>query len=137
MDRVVRQSINLVFEEIFDPDFTGSNYGFRREKSQHQAIRYVQRIVTEGYEWCASIDLKSYFDEIPHNLILKLLRRKISDEKLIALITRALKAGVIVDGEFEKTKKGCPQGGLCKALHKPPYAKKSIMQSNRRIPCNY
>ena len=77
MDRIVAGSIHLVFEEIFDPDFTESNFGFRRRRSQHQAINHVQKIVGEGYEWCASIDLKSFFDEIPHNLVLKLIRRKI------------------------------------------------------------
>ena len=110
MDRIVSQSINLVFEEIFDPDFTESNYGFRRGKSQHQAIKHVQGIVVEGYDWCASIDLQSFFDEIPHNLILKLIRRKIADERLVTLIARALKAGVMVEGKLEKTNKGCPQG---------------------------
>lgn len=110
MDRVVGQSINLAFAEIFDPEFTNSNFGFRRGKSQHQAIRQVQGIVSEGYEWCASIDLKSFFDEIPHNLILTLIRRKIADERLVTLIARALKAGVMVEGIFEKTTKGCPQG---------------------------
>ncbi len=110
IDRVVSQSINSVFDEIFDPGFTESNYGFRKRRSQHQAIRHVQSIVNDGHEWCASIDLKAFFDEIPHNLILKLIRRKIADERLITLIARALKAGVIVDGIFEKTAKGCPQG---------------------------
>jgi group II intron reverse transcriptase/maturase len=110
MDRVVAESVNMVFEEIFDPGFTESNFGFRRGKSQRDAIRHVQGIVKEGYEWCASIDLKSFFDEIPHELILKLIRRKIADEGLVTLIVRALKAGVIVDGKFEKSIKGCPQG---------------------------
>ncbi|HUO76599.1 MAG TPA: group II intron reverse transcriptase/maturase [Thermodesulfovibrionales bacterium] len=110
MDRIVSQSVNSVFAEIFDPDFTASNFGFRKGRSQHMAIRYVQAIVREGCEWCASIDLKSFFDEIPHSLILKLIRRKIADERLLTLIARALKAGVIVEGRFEKTEKGCPQG---------------------------
>jgi RNA-directed DNA polymerase len=110
MDRVVAQSINLVLEEIFDSEFTGSNFGFRRGKSQHRAIGHVQSIVKEGYEWCASIDLKSFFDEIPHGLIIKLIRRKIADEGLVTLIARALKVGVMVEGKFEKTEKGCPQG---------------------------
>ena len=110
MDRIVSQSVNMVFEEIFDPDFTESNFGFRRNRSQHMAIRHVQGIVEEGYEWSASIDLKSFFDEIPHELILKLIRRKIADERLLTLIARALKAGVMVDGVFDKTEKGCPQG---------------------------
>lgn len=110
MDRVVSQSMNLVCEAIFAPDFTESNFGFRRGKSQHQAIWHVQDIVREGYEWGVSIDLKSFFDEIPHDLILKLIRRKIADERFVTLVARALKAGVIVDGSFEKTTKGCPQG---------------------------
>lgn len=110
MDRVVSQSINLVFEEIFAGDFTPSNFGFRRGKSQHRAIGHARQAVVEGHEWCASIDLKSFFDEIPHDLILKLIRRKIRDERLVTLIARALKAGVMNDGVFEKTIKGCPQG---------------------------
>jgi len=110
IDRVVSQSVNLVFQEIFEPDFTDSNFGFRRGKSQYQAIRHVRDIVREGYEWCASIDLASFFDEIPHDLILKLIRRKIADERLVTLIARALKAGTIVNGEYEKTTRGCPQG---------------------------
>lgn len=110
MDRVVSQSVNLVFAEIFDAGFTESNYGFRKGKSQHQAIWHVRNIVREGYEWCASIDLKSFFDEIPHGLILKLIRRKITDERLVTLIARALKAGRVENGQFVKTVKGCPQG---------------------------
>jgi group II intron reverse transcriptase/maturase len=110
MDRIVSQSINTAFEEIFVRGFTEANFGFIRGRSQHQAIRYVQELVRAGYEWCASIDLKSFFDEIPHELILKLVRRKIADERLVTLIARALKAGVIIEGKYEKTRKGCPQG---------------------------
>jgi group II intron reverse transcriptase/maturase len=110
MDRIVGASIALVFEEIFDAEFTESNFGFRRGKSQHQAIEHVRGIVEEGYGWCASVDLKSFFDEIPHDLILRLIRRKIADERLVTLVARALKAGVIVEGKFEKTTKGSPQG---------------------------
>ena len=110
MDRIVSSSTNSVFESIFDKEFTTSNFGFRKGLSQHQAINYVKKKVEQGYKWCASIDLKSFFDEIPHNLILKLIRRKISDERLVTLIARALKAGVVVKGKFEKTIKGCPQG---------------------------
>ena len=117
MDRVVSQSTNLVFQEIFEPDLSRSNYGFRRGHSQRRAIYHVQMIVKEGYEWCVSIDLARFFDEIPHNLILKLIRRKIAAERLVTLIARALKAGTMVDGRLEKTTKGCSQGspldGFC------------------------
>ena len=110
MDRIVGASMTLVFEDIFDPGFTESNFGFRKGKSQHQAIEQVRRMVEEGYEWCASVDLKSFFDEIPHELILRLIRGKIADERLVTLVARALKAGVIVEGKYEKTTKGSPQG---------------------------
>ena len=110
MDRIVSLSTCYVIEEIVGAEFTRSNFGFRRGKSQRQAIGYVRSVVDQGYEWCASIDLRSFFDEIPHGLILKLIRRKIADERLVTLVARALKAGVIVEGQYEKTNKGCPQG---------------------------
>ncbi len=110
MDRIVSTSIQRVFEQIFEQEFTSSNYGFRRGRSQHQAIAYVKKKVEEGYNWCASIDLRGFFDEIPRELILKLIRRKIADERIVTLVARALKAGVVVNGVFEKTTKGCPQG---------------------------
>lgn len=110
MDRIVSQSLHTVLEELFDGDFTASNFGFRRGKSQHQAIWHMRRAVEEGYAWCASMDLQGFFDEIPHELILRLIRRKMRDERVVTLIARALKAGVKVDGKIEKTTKGCPQG---------------------------
>ena len=110
MDRIVSQSAHLVLEGIFDSEFTSSNFGFRRGKSQQRAIRHVQQAVKDGREWGVSIDLESFFDEIPHGMILRLIRRKIQDERFVTLIARALKAGVIVEGQYEKTVKGCPQG---------------------------
>jgi group II intron reverse transcriptase/maturase len=110
MDRIVGQSMHLVLEEIFDPRFSAANFGFRRGKSQHQALRHVQALVREGRDWGVAVDLQSFFDEIPHGLILKLIRRQVADESCVTLIARMLKAGVIADGHFEKTVKGCPQG---------------------------
>jgi len=110
MDRIVGTSMHSVLEDIFDPDFTASNFGFRKGKSQHQAIRHLQGLVQAGSEWAVAVDLQAFFDEIPHGLILQLIRRKVADEPLVTLIARLLKAGVIVKGEFEKTTKGCPQG---------------------------
>lgn len=110
MDRIVSQSINLAFMDIFCMDFTPSNFGFQRGKSQQKAIGHMRQIIVEGYDWCASVDLKSFFDEIAHGLILKLVRRRIKDERVVTLIARALKAGVVEDGVFKKTIKGTPQG---------------------------
>jgi group II intron reverse transcriptase/maturase len=66
--------------------------------------------VKEGRDWAVAVDLQAFFDEIPHGLILQLIRRKVADEQFVTLLARLLKAGVIVNGEFEKTTKGCPQG---------------------------
>ncbi len=110
MDRVVGTSMHFVLDEHFDPDFTDSSFGFRRGRSQRQAIRHLQAMVNEDREWAVAIDLRAFFDEIPHGLILKLIRRKFADEQFVTLLARLLKAGVIVDGVFEKTIKGCPQG---------------------------
>ena len=110
MDRVVGQAMHLTLVEIFDGRFSRSNFGFRVGKSQQAAIRHVKVAVEEEYTWCASVDLKDFFDEIPHGLILKLLRRRIRDERFITMVARALKAGVIVEGVRQKTTKGCPQG---------------------------
>ena len=110
MDRIVGASMHSVLEEHFDPDFTASNFGFRRGRSQHQAIRHLQGLVQEGREWAVAIDLKSFFDEIPHGLILKLIRRKVADEPFVTLLARLLTAGVRVNGALEKTTQGCPQG---------------------------
>ncbi len=110
MDRIVGVSMSNVLAELFDAQFTESNFGFRRGRSQHQAIRHLRRLVEEGRDWAVAIDLKSFFDEIPHGLILKLIRRKVADEQFVTMIARLLKAGVIVEGKLEKTTKGCPQG---------------------------
>lgn len=110
MDRIVGVSMHSVLEALFDPEFTESNFGFRRGRSQHQALGHLQKLVEEGREWAVAIDLKSFFDEIPHGLILKLIRRKVADEQFVTMIARLLKAGVIVEGKLEKTHMGCPQG---------------------------
>lgn len=110
MDRIVGVSMHVVLEGIVDSTFTESNFGYRRGKSQHQAIHHLQSHAKEGREWAVAVDLNAFFDEIPHDLILKLVRRQVADEGFITLIARALKAGVIIEGEFEKTTKGCPQG---------------------------
>jgi RNA-directed DNA polymerase len=110
MDRIVAQSMNTVLEQIFDKEFNSSNFGFRKGRSQHQAIEHVRELVRRGKRWGVSIDLKSFFDEIPHELILKLIRRRIQDERFVTLVARVLKSGVMVEGQLEKLDKGVAQG---------------------------
>ncbi len=129
MDRIVGTSMHFVLDENFDPEFTDSSFGFRKGRSQRQAIWHLQALVNEGREWAVAVDLRAFFDEIPHGLILKLIRRKVADEQFVTLLARLLKAGVVVNGVFEKTNKGCPQGGKWKAFHLPPYEYLLVMQS--------
>ncbi len=110
IDRIVGQSMSSVLMEIWEPEFTQWNYGYRPGRNQHQAIGHMRDVISAGYEWCVEIDLQNFFDRIPHNLILKLIRRKIKDERMITLIARALKAGTIVDGKYQPTPKGTAQG---------------------------
>lgn len=110
MDRIVGTSMHFVLDEHFDPEFTDSSFGFRKGKSQRQAIWHLQALVNEGRECAVAVDLRAFFDEIPHDLILKLIRRKVADERFVTVLARLLKAGVVVNGVFEKTNKGCPQG---------------------------
>ena len=65
MDRIVGTSMHSVLEELFDPAFTESNFGFRKERSQHQAIRHVQRLVKEGRDWAVAVDLKAFLTRFP------------------------------------------------------------------------
>jgi RNA-directed DNA polymerase len=79
MDRIAGTSMHGVLQEIFDPDFTDSNFGFREGRSQHQAIGQLQRLVN----WAVAVDLQAFFDEIPHGFILQLIRRKVADERFV------------------------------------------------------
>jgi len=110
MDRIVSQSAHLVLHGIFDSEFTTSNFGF----SAGQESTWGHQTCSTGGYWrkrLVCIDRPGeLLDEIPHGLILRLIRRKIQDELFVTLIARALKAGVIVEGRYEKTVKGCPQG---------------------------
>ena len=87
---------------------------------------------TQKYFYVIEGDIKGYFDTVHHRKLLSILKQRIADKDLLDLIWKFLKAGLMEDGLFARTETGVPQGGLCKALHKPPYAKKAIMQSNWR-----
>lgn len=110
IDRIVGQSMSSVLMEIWEPLFTEWNYGFRPGRNQHQAIGHMRDVISEGYGWCVEIDLRNFFDEIPHDLILKLIRQKIKDDRMITLIARAIKAGVIIEGKYQSTPRGAIQG---------------------------
>lgn len=110
-DRVVQQAIAQVLTPIFDPTFSDSSFGFRPGRNAHQAIRQVQATVKDGYRIAVDIDLAKFFDTVNHDVLMNLLGRTIRDKRLLGLIGRYLRAGVLVGEHVEPSEVGTPQGG--------------------------
>ena len=110
-DRVVQQAIAQVLTPIFDPTFSDSSFGFRPGRNAHQAIRQVQASVKDGYRIAVDLDLAKFFDTVNHDVLMGLLGRTIDDKRLLALIGRYLRAGVLVGEHVEPSEVGTPQGG--------------------------
>jgi group II intron reverse transcriptase/maturase len=110
-DRFIQQAIHQVLAPIFDQDFSPFSYGFRPGRSAHQALRRAKSYINEGYQDIIDLDLKSFFDEVNHDLLLKLLGRKVKDPVLLKLIRRFLTSCLFLGGVIGQRKKGTPQGG--------------------------
>lgn len=110
-DRVVQQAIAQVLTPILDPTFSDSSFGFRPGRNAHQACRQVQAFVTDGYRIAVDIDLAKFFDTVDHDVLMNLLARTIADHRLLDLIGRYLRAGMLVGGHIEASEVGTPQGG--------------------------
>ncbi len=110
-DRFIQQAIHQVLAPIFDKDFSPFSYGFRPGRNAHQALRQAKSYINEGYQDIIDLDLKSFFDEVNHDLLLKLLGRKVKDPLLLKLIHRFLTSGLLLGGVVGQRGKGTPQGG--------------------------
>ena len=128
-DRIFQQAISQQLMPIYEAQFSDGSFGYRPGRSAKDAVTKVKEYAEEGYRYAVSIDLSKYFDTLNHELLLNILRRNVKDERVIQWIKRYLKSGVLEDGVVVDTEEGSPQGGLCEALHNPPYAKLMIMQS--------
>lgn len=111
LDRFIQQAIAQVLQRHWDKDFHKHSYGFRPKRSAHQAVTYAQQTIQSGHKWLVDLDLKSFFDEVNHDRLMKRLQTHIPDKVLLRLINRYLKAGVQIDGRKEASTKGVPQGG--------------------------
>jgi RNA-directed DNA polymerase len=111
MDRVIQQAVAQVLTPIFDPTFSESSFGFRPGRNAHQAIRQVQATVKGGRSIAVDIDLAKFFDTVNHDVLMNLLARTIVDKRLLRLIGRYLRAGVLVGEHVEPSEVGTPQGG--------------------------
>ena len=110
-DRVIQQAITQVLTPVFDPHFSESSFGFRPNRSAHQAVKKVLRLIQRGYAYAVDIDLEKFFDTVNHDVLMNRVSRKVSDKGVLRLIGKYLRAGVVADGRLNETSKGVPQGG--------------------------
>ena len=111
LDRFIQQAIAQIVQAQWEPHFHPDSYGFRPERSAHQAVRKLQADVKDGHGWVVDLDLESFFDRVNHDRLLHRLGRHVADPALLGLITAFLKAGAWVDGQHESSRMGVPQGG--------------------------
>ena len=111
MDRVIQQAITQVLTPVFDPHFSESSFGFRPNRSAHQAVQKVLKDIRRGYPFAVDIDLEKFFDTVNHDVLMSRVARRVRDKGILRLIGKYLRAGVVVNGRLNPTSKGVPQGG--------------------------
>lgn len=115
-DRVVQGALKHVLEPIFERDFAANSYGFRPGRGCRDALRLVDQWLKQGYRYIVDADLKSYFDTIPHERLMELLRQKVADSRVLALVEAFLKQGIMEDLKEWTPEAGAPQGAVLSPL---------------------
>ena len=111
VDRLLQQALHQVLSPLFEPDFSESSYGFRPQRSAHQAVLKARQYVREGRRWVVDIDLEKFFDRVNHDILMSRLARRIKDKRVLRLIRKYLQAGMMSNGLTTARREGTPQGG--------------------------
>ena len=111
LDRLIQQAIQQVLTPVFDPGFSDSSHGFRPNRSAHGAAKQVERTIRRGRRFVVDMDLSKFFDRVQHDVLMSRVARKVRDRRLLKLIGRYLRAGVMVEGVLQSSPEGTPQGG--------------------------
>ena len=136
VDRTIQQAIAQQLTPIYEPLFADNSYGYRPQRDAKQAIQKVKEYAEQGYTYAVSIDLSKYFDTLNHEVLINILRRNVKDERVIQMIKRYLKGGVMENGVVMETEEGSPQGGNLSPLLSNIYLNEFDQEFlNRGVPC--
>jgi group II intron reverse transcriptase/maturase len=115
-DRVVQGAAKVVLEPIFEAQFRNSSYGFRPKRNAHQAGEQLRQAVNRGANWIVELDIEAFYDRIDHELLMKLVEKRICDRRMLKLLWQWLKAGVLDGGQLLPSDQGVPQGGVISSV---------------------
>ena len=129
-DKILQRAVVEVLNAVYEEDFLGFSYGFRPRRSPHDALDALAvGIERKKVNWVLKIDVKDLFDRLDQGWLMRFLEHRIADRRVLRLIQKWLRAGVIEDGKWSRTAMGTAQGGLCAAAHKDPYEQRWVMRS--------
>ena len=132
IDRIIQQALVQKLTPIFEPTFSEFSYGFRPNRRCQNAIDRALELLNQGYEWIIDLDLEKFFDKVPQDKLIRLIDNMVNDSDVTALIHKYLRAGVLVNGEFEETTIGTPQGGNLSPLLSNIYLNELDKELERR-----
>jgi RNA-directed DNA polymerase len=111
MDRMIQQALHQALTPVFDPTFSEDSYGFRPGRSAHQAVLRGREHIEAGHRWVVDLDLEAFFDTVHHDVLMARVARRVKDKRVLRLIGRYLRAGMMDGGLMSPRTEGTPQGG--------------------------